>query len=84
MTEPETEAILSSSFASPILTVVPLSIVLELSPLTVTAFIVCVPVRYVPLAIVWSEAEVLYVVAPFVVTEAVRATVAVLAVADET
>ena len=45
VTLPDTDAILSSSLASPIFTVVPLNIVLADKPPTVTALMVCVPVR---------------------------------------
>ena len=74
----------SSSFASPILTVTPDAMFAADRPLYVTALIVCVPVRYVPDAIVWSDADVLYVAAPFVVTDAVRDTDELPAVPDDT
>ena len=44
---------------------------------------VCVPVRYVPDAIVWSVVEVLIVAVAFVVIFAVRLTAALLAVPFE-
>ena len=42
--------------------------------------IVCVPVRYVPLAIVWFEVPGVIVAAPLVVTLAVKVTVTLPAV----
>ena len=45
---------------------------------------VCAPVRYVPLAIVWSEVVGVMVAAPFVVTEAVRETAEFPAVPEAT
>ena len=71
---PVTLVILSSSAASPILTVTPLAMFAADNPDTVTPRMVCVPVRYVPDAIVWSELDTSYVVAAFVVTLAVRLT----------
>ena len=47
-------------------------------------FMVCAPVRYVPLAMDWSEVVGVHVVAPFVVTLAVRETEEFPAVPDET
>ena len=55
-------------------------------PLTRSASpeMVCVPVKYVPLAMVWFVVVGVIVAAPFVVTLAVSETVAVLDVALET
>lgn len=51
---PVTLAILSSSAESPTLTVTPLTILLAERLVSRTPFTVCVPVRNLPLAIVWS------------------------------
>ena len=50
----------------------------------VTALIVCVPVRYLPDEIVWSDVEGWIVCAACVVTDAVRETDELPAVPDET
>ena len=46
--------------------------------------IVCVPVRYVPEAIVWLDVDGVIVAAAFVVTEAVKDTEELPAVPEET
>ena len=60
---PVTDIILSSSALSPTLTVTPSTILAAVIPLVVTALIVWLPPKYCPDVIVWSEDEVLYVVA---------------------
>ena len=71
---PETDATQSSSELSPILTVTPATMLLALSPLYVTALMVCAPVVYVPEAMDWSLVLGWYVVAPAIVADADRET----------
>ena len=77
---PVTLATESSSLVVPTLTVTPFAMFASVRFDIVTASIVWIPIRYVPLAIVFDIFFGVFVAAPLVVTLAVKVTVAVLAV----